>query len=175
VVRTDGRKLKQILENLIHNAIKFTDEGGVTVTAQFRADDSREATGDGKDGGESLSPRASRLGSHAFVEFKVADTGRGIAVDALPIIFEKFRQADSSETRLFGGVGLGLYIAKNFTELLGGSIDVQTTVGQGSIFTVTIPCTLPALVKPGLEQDSATDVVRDNRDTPSAPLRVERI
>ncbi|MGH7766167.1 MAG: PAS domain S-box protein, partial [Candidatus Binatia bacterium] len=126
-IQSDGKKLKQILTNLVDNAIKFTDEGRVTVSARV---------GNGN------------------VEFKVADTGRGIPAEALPVIFEKFRQADSSETRRHGGIGLGLYIAKNFAELLEGSITVETAAGKGSAFTVTIPCSGSASsVKTGQRED----------------------
>ena len=79
-------------------------------------------------------------GIQKFIEFKVADSGSGIPPDKLPIIFEMFRQVDSSETRQHGGVGLGLYIAKSFTELLGGKIEVDTEQGKGSTFKVSIPC-----------------------------------
>ncbi|MBI4489193.1 MAG: GAF domain-containing protein [Deltaproteobacteria bacterium] len=121
VVKTDSEKLKHILQNLINNAVKFTERGSVTISARLRP------TG--------LSPQASAT----FVEFKVADTGVGIAEEFLPVIFEKFRQVDSSETRPYGGVGMGLYIVKRFTELLSGKVEVESESGKGSTFTVAIP------------------------------------
>jgi signal transduction histidine kinase len=113
VIRTDSEKLAQILENLINNALKFTAEGSVMVSAR------RE---DGN------------------VEFNVHDTGVGIPADALPVIFEKFRQLDSSDNRPYEGAGLGLYIAKTFTELLEGRLEVASEPGKGSRFSVKIPC-----------------------------------
>ncbi|HEX2385029.1 MAG TPA: GAF domain-containing sensor histidine kinase, partial [Candidatus Binatia bacterium] len=129
VVFSDRDKVKCILQNLIGNAIKFTDVGRVTVSA-------RAAHTERVDGGRNGSGRASAR----WMEFKVSDTGIGIAEEKLPVIFEKFRQADSSETRQYGGVGLGLYIAKRFAELLGGKISVETALGRGSTFTVKLPC-----------------------------------
>jgi len=111
-VRTDPAKLKLVLKNLVGNAIKFTDQGSVTLEAAA------------SDGG---------------VEIIVADTGIGIPSDALPIIFEPFRQADSSNTRRHGGVGLGLYIVRRVLDTLGGSIAVESKVGCGSTFRVHLP------------------------------------
>ncbi len=135
-VITDSGKLKQILQNLINNAIKFTEKGSVTISARL-VEKQRGAEGQGSIGDSPQLP-----GSPAplrLIEFKVTDTGIGIPKAILPIIFEKFRQVDSSETRLYGGVGLGLYIAKRFTELLGGTVEVESEPDKGSTFTVAIP------------------------------------
>jgi signal transduction histidine kinase/DNA-binding response OmpR family regulator len=114
-ITSDGAKLKQILQNLINNAFKFTDKGTVAVSARIVEQGNKQ------------------------VEFRVADTGIGIPKEKHDAIFNKFHQVDSSETRLYGGVGLGLYIVKNFTDLLGGKIAVASEVGKGATFTVTIP------------------------------------
>ena len=133
VIHTDSAKLKQILQNLIDNALKFTAKGSVTISA--RVSDQPSADSD-----RSIQNSKFKIkNSTPWVEFKVADTGAGIPKEALPIIFDKFRQMDSSETRLYGGVGMGLYIVKKFAELLGGTIDVESEAGVGSTFTVTLP------------------------------------
>jgi len=141
VINTDGEKLKHILHNLINNAIKFTARGQVTVSARIR----QQAIGNSENMQEEknfLKPSASSLPpqtSDAWVELKVSDTGIGIAKENQSMIFERFRQVDSSETRRHGGVGIGLYTVKKFTELLGGKVEVESEVGKGSTFTVTIP------------------------------------
>lgn len=112
VLHSDPAKLKVVLKNLILNAFKFTEQGGVTVDIQPQADG---------------------------IEVAVSDTGIGIAPETVAIIFEPFRQGDGSATRRFGGVGLGLHIVRRLLELLGGHVSVESTVGQGSNFRVWLP------------------------------------
>jgi signal transduction histidine kinase len=109
---TDRDKVKQILMNLLSNAVKFTHTGTITLTAR------------------------SHKGTIAIA---VADTGIGIPEAALTHVFEEFRQVDSSTTREYGGTGLGLAISQQFARLMGGDITVQSTVGVGSTFTLTLP------------------------------------
>jgi signal transduction histidine kinase len=111
---SDKAKLTIILQNLINNAIKFTDKGSIQVSTRWRAD-------------------------KKALELEVADTGAGIPKEALPIIFDKFRQVDSSITRVHGGIGLGLHIVKAFTEMLGGTVGVKSELDKGSTFTLTLP------------------------------------
>jgi signal transduction histidine kinase len=116
---TDATKLTQILQNIIDNAIKFTPEGQVTISVRD-------------------------IPARGLVQFKVRDSGVGISTDVLPVIFDKFHQADSSDKRHHEGMGLGLYIAKKFAELLDGKITVESLLGTGSEFTVTMFNGLPA-------------------------------
>jgi signal transduction histidine kinase len=113
VILTDSKKLQQVLVNLVSNAIKFTSQGSVTITA-----DSVDKSN---------------------WQFTVRDSGIGIPSDALSYIFEPFRQVDNSDTRKFKGTGLGLSISKRLVEKLGGEIKVESTQGKGSIFTVIMP------------------------------------
>jgi signal transduction histidine kinase len=113
-LRCDKVKLTIILQNLINNAIKFTEQGSVTVSAR----------------------RAPRNGA---VEIEVSDTGVGIAKEALSVIFEKFRQVGNASAGDLGGVGLGLHAVKVFAELLGGSIAVKSEPGRGATFTLSLP------------------------------------
>ena len=109
---TDPVKLKMVLKNLISNAVKFTHEGSITIATC------------GLDGG---------------VEFRVSDTGIGIARESQAMIFEPFRQLDSSDTRRYGGVGLGLYIVRRLLDMLGGTISLDSVAGSGSTFRVWVP------------------------------------
>ncbi len=150
---TDRDKLAQILKNLIDNALKFTDNGSITVSARPAQERgsylvSRISSGQLADDppGTNHEIRDTRFEPRdtRFVEFSVADTGIGITSDAVPFIFEKFRQADSTQTRDYEGAGLGLFIVKKFTELLGGEVRVASEPGRGSTFTVVLPCRVAA-------------------------------
>jgi len=109
----DPARIRQIVFNLVSNAIKFTDEGTVTIGL--------------------------KLGPKRELAISVSDTGIGIPPDRLAHLFEKFTQADSSHTRLYGGTGLGLSIAKAMTEAMGGELLVESEVGVGSTFTCVLP------------------------------------
>lgn len=114
IIKADRVKLMHILRNLINNAIKFTEKGYVKISIKHFA--------------------ASKK-----VRFRVADTGSGIPNDALPSIFEIFHQVDNPETRAYGGIGIGLYIVKKFTEIVGGTVEVKSKLGKGSTFAVSFP------------------------------------
>ena len=110
--RGDPTRIRQVIANLISNALKFTEDGEVRITA--------ERTDDG-------------------VVISVADSGEGIAPEALERLFDKFVQADSSTTRRFGGTGLGLAICRELSALMGGTIEGESALGHGSCFTLTLP------------------------------------
>jgi PAS domain S-box-containing protein len=112
-IHCDSMRLKQVLVNLIGNAIKFTEKGSITLGMQLK--DSN------------------------FIYFYVADTGIGIESQKQKVIFESFKQADDSIAPAYGGNGLGLAISKNLVELLGGTIWVESILNEGSCFHFTIP------------------------------------
>jgi signal transduction histidine kinase len=114
ILATDRGKLKTVIKNLVHNALKFTPQGSVDVRAVVAA-----------------RPEA--------VQIVVRDTGIGIAPSSLSAIFEMFRQLEPADTRQYGGVGLGLYIVQRFLELMGGEVQVNSAPGVGSTFSVTLP------------------------------------
>jgi len=111
-VRGDPVRLRQILTNLVNNAIKFTERGEIVVDARCEG------------------------GGH--LRLSVSDTGIGIAPEAAATLFQPFRQADNSTSRKFGGTGLGLAIVKQLADLMGGSVELETALGKGSTFTVTV-------------------------------------
>ena len=116
-IYSDRTKVKQILLNLLSNAVKFTNRGRVSVEAHRAVDG---------------------------VRIDVVDTGIGIRASDLHAIWEDFRQVDQSRTREFGGTGLGLSITRKLLDRLGGSVDVRSTYGEGSTFSVYLPLQVPA-------------------------------
>jgi signal transduction histidine kinase len=108
----DEVRLRQIVTNLVGNAIKFTDAGGITISC---------------------------LPWAGFWRVSVADTGIGLPQESLAVVFDRFRQLDPSTTRRFGGVGLGLTIAKALVTMQGGEVGVDSIVGRGSTFWFTVP------------------------------------
>jgi PAS domain S-box-containing protein len=136
LLNTDRRKLRQVLDNLIGNAVKFTEFGEVKVSVSVLD----RPHSDLYAGHDQQQDRALQCFTRRWIKFTVTDTGVGIPPDRLSRIFDKFYQVDSTETRRYGGVGMGLYIAKKSAELLGGNIDVESIESKGSKFTLTVPC-----------------------------------
>ncbi len=116
-IETDPTRLRQVLANLLGNGVKFSDSGSVRLEARMVGTDLDE-------------PR---------LELTVIDTGIGIASDVLPHLFQPFSQADASSTRRFGGTGLGLSLSSRLAVMLGGGIEVESELGRGSTFRVTVP------------------------------------
>lgn len=112
LIQSDEKRVHQILQNIISNAVKFTNKGKVTITTHC---------------------------DETFFYVDVADTGIGISENQLPYIFDEFRQADGSSSRKFEGTGLGLAIASKAAKLLGGDVSVKSTINKGSVFTLRLP------------------------------------
>jgi PAS domain S-box-containing protein len=117
IVLGDQLRFKQIILNLLSNSIKFTAQGGISITVSLE----------------------NPLEDPAVIHIIVADTGIGMPMDHLEKIFSAFTQADSSTTRRYGGTGLGLTICRRLIELMGGSILVESSPGEGSVFRVSLP------------------------------------
>ena len=139
----DGIRVRQVLLNLVSNAIKFTDRGTVSLTSDWTP-------------GE---PGRGRL------RCSVRDTGIGIALEQVSKLFTAFEQADGSITRKYGGTGLGLTIVKRLLELMGGTIQVESTPGRGSLFQIEIP--FETASEAALSSDSAAPSTVANLDIPA--------
>lgn len=138
----DEFRTRQVLLNLVSNASKFTNEGSITISVYLVKSDQRD---------------------QRMIRIDVADTGIGIDKKDLPLLFEAFRQVDSSLTRMVGGTGLGLPIAKSLVELQGGEMTVESALGTGSTFSITIP-TAP------IDDESESDEGDDDNTPDTAPM-----
>lgn len=136
-IQGDPLRIRQIIANLVSNAVKFTEHGAVVVRV----------------GGRFTGP------GHFLLQIAVQDSGTGIPADKLLHIFDKFTQTDGSVSRKFGPTGLGLAITRSLVELHGGEVRVQSELGGGSTFTVTLPC----------EAGAATSAVRETKLEAAAP------
>jgi signal transduction histidine kinase/CheY-like chemotaxis protein len=147
-MRADATRVRQALLNLASNAGKFTERGLVTVAVVRRRDDGRD-----------------------WITFAVSDTGIGMTAEQMARLFEEFTQADASTTRRYGGTGLGLAISRRFCRMMGGDITVESTPGQGSIFTIRLPAEVEAT-----EDGEARRTSMPVSDTPrpAAPVRTSR-
>jgi signal transduction histidine kinase/ActR/RegA family two-component response regulator len=141
----DAIRLNQVLLNLTHNAIKFTDQGAVTIQIT----------------GTTLTP------THTGIEIRVKDSGIGISPDVLETLFDSFKQADESTTRKYGGTGLGLAISKQIIELMGGNISAQSELQIGSTFVVSLNLKRD---EDNHEEVSVVEVDEDKATIPEAKL-----
>ena len=116
-ILTDPQRLRQVITNLVENALKFTESGAIEFGYAIKED----------------------VGIGKSIEFFIEDSGIGIPQEMHAVIFERFRQVDDSHTRTYGGTGLGLTICKNLTHLMGGELNLQSEVGKGTRFTITLP------------------------------------
>ncbi|MFG2330818.1 HAMP domain-containing protein [Streptomyces sp. NPDC048604] len=130
---TDEARVRQILRNLVSNALKFTDEGRVSLTVEYAAPEE---------------PPVDLRGDRPVLAFRVVDTGIGIPAERLEHIFEAFQQGDGTTARRYGGTGLGLSISREVAGLLGGTIRAESTPGRGSRFTFYLPDPAPARAQP---------------------------
>jgi signal transduction histidine kinase/CheY-like chemotaxis protein/HAMP domain-containing protein len=144
---TDRQRLRQVLGNLLSNAVKFTETGQVAL---------KVSAADG-----------------ALVAFSVTDTGIGIAPENLAVIFGAFQQGDGTLNRRYGGTGLGLSIASEVTALLGGRISADSDLGRGSVFTLHVPASLPAIPASGVPEGGIAspllDALAEEPGVPGAP------
>jgi len=139
IIRTDGLRLQQCLVNLVGNAIKFTDQGHVHLYVSYDPD---HVAG--------------------LLRFDVKDTGIGIPPEKQQVIFEPFTQADNSTTRKYGGTGLGLTITSQLVKMMGGTMEVKSEPGKGSVFSILLPLPVDSAVKP-----QAVNLVKEITDSES--------
>jgi len=166
-INTDSKRLQQVLKNLLSNAFKFTEKGGVRLRVS-----------PAKSGWSASHPV---LGQAAgVVAFDVSDTGIGIPPEKQKIIFEAFQQADASTSRRYGGTGLGLAISRELSSLLGGEIHLRSTPGRGSTFTLFLPLKYAGSASANkrlaaVPQEHPSYVIAPTQDRPVEPIADDRL
>lgn len=152
VIYSDPVRVRQCLVNLVSNAIKFTAAGHVFINVYVQ----RQKDGD-------------------YIRFDVEDTGIGIPKDKIEKVFEAFTQADGSTTRKYGGTGLGLTITRQLVQLLGGSVEVRSEEGKGSVFSIILPAGVKVSEQPVMNRyqhsESVVEDLTKARPTREGPLR----
>lgn len=166
-LKGDPIRLRQVLLNLGGNAVKFTKQGSVSISVKSNAD-------------KNIVESAHREGLKSIrLLFSVTDTGPGIPEDKKEAVFESFSQADGSTTREYGGTGLGLAISRSLVELMGGQIDIESKIGQGSVFNFTVvfqpgaPAKTQFETPPDIEDRSGTWKLLNILLVEDNPLNVE--
>jgi CheY-like chemotaxis protein/signal transduction histidine kinase len=160
---TDSKRLQQILKNLLSNAFKFTEKGGISLSAYPVK--------------KAPNGKSEVLGSaEQVVAFEVTDTGIGIPVEKQRTIFEAFQQADAGTSRRYGGTGLGLAISRELAGLLGGEIQLQSTPGGGSTFTLYLPLRHQTVASPSRVSAPTKNVVNviEERELEKEPVDDDR-
>jgi signal transduction histidine kinase len=154
----DRTRIRQVLLNLVSNAVRFTQQGAITITCRMhdfrRAVPSSPAFSGASISAEPAAPQPA-LANGLWVRFAVSDTGIGIAPEDQAHVFQEFRQVDGSTRRRHGGTGLGLAIAKRFVQAHGGWIWVQSQLGRGSTFAFVLPATTHSITHPTLKRTPA--------------------
>lgn len=145
-VRGDALRVRQVLDNLISNAIKFTPRGSVTVRLEAEVEKSEDTD------------------VQERIRFSISDSGVGIPADAIGRVFDRFTQVDDSPSRRFGGTGLGLAICRRLVELMGGTLDAESTPGVGSTFRFSLPLKVVEAVHPETARNAAASAMPDVHD-----------
>jgi len=149
----DHQHLRQILNNLLSNAYKFTESGSVSLRVYERAAEEGRGPDDGR----------------TWLVFEVKDTGIGIPEDKHDLIFDAFRQADGRTNRKYGGTGLGLAICRELVAMMGGTIELESEVGRGSVFTVSVPVCRKHAATAGAEAEAEVAVASERAYDDEAP------
>lgn len=153
-LKGDPKRIRQVLINLLSNAVKFTEKGGITISVSTKEKDTNKYE----------------------VMVSVSDTGIGIPVDRMNVLFEPFSQADSSHTRKYGGTGLGLAICKEFVSMMGGRIGVDSQVGHGSKFYFTLMMEKgdrEKILQPDMLQESRRQIGEEEQSDDKVPVTKE--